>query len=122
MIVSIGKRLRGLGEHRGDDDLSGTWQGLEDGDVTMLAYFTLDRGLGGQRVDQVFDLPFTATVLLEGGPQQRQQQDDMGSHGLLSPGSGPGSWLTQYPEDLVGPHAADAIDLEKALDLGRPYP
>ena len=46
VVISIGKRPRGLGEHRGGYDSSHSWQGPEDLDVAvlaLLAFITLDR-------------------------------------------------------------------------------
>ena len=37
VVISFGKRPRGLGEHRGGNDSSHSWQGPEDLDVAVLA-------------------------------------------------------------------------------------
>ncbi len=37
VIISLGKKLRSFGEHRGGDDSSDSWQRQDDFDVAMLA-------------------------------------------------------------------------------------
>src|SRR6266566_4850071 len=37
VVISLGKKLRSFGEHRGGDDSSDPWQRQKDGDVAMLA-------------------------------------------------------------------------------------
>ena len=121
MIVSLGKGLRGLCEHRGDDDLSGAWQGLEDADVTMLAYFTLGRCLVREVLEEQLDLLVAVAVLLERDPQSRQQQSDMCAYGLLCArrrSRVPG--VAELRQHIVRVEASDAVAFRIALDLCRP--
>ena len=44
VVISLGKKLRSFGEHRGGDDSSDPWQRQKDFDVAMLAplFFSRD--------------------------------------------------------------------------------
>lgn len=52
MVISLSKRPRGLGEHRGGHDSSHSWQGPEDLDVAVLALLPLGAVDGRELIQQ----------------------------------------------------------------------
>jgi integron integrase len=123
LIVSVGQRPRGLGEHRGGDDSPHSRQGPEDGRVTVLSWNLLRTELLQQRFDPRGDF----RALLVQQPQPREQQGDVGTGGLHRPRSNVQRWGLQRRSDRRHRKASDAIDLDhrrhgfrrQALGVGR---
>src|SRR5262245_19578425 len=116
LVVSLGQRLRGLGEHRGGDDSSHSRQGPEDRRVTVLS----SQLLRAQLLQQRFDLGGDFRALLVQQPQAWEQQRDVGAGGLYRPRSHVQRWCLQRLSDRRHRQAPDAIDLEhRRHRLGR---
>jgi hypothetical protein len=89
MVISFGQRPRGLGEHRGGDDSSHSWQGPEELDVAVrawLAFIALD---GRELIQQGVAVRAAALALSVDQAQAWQQQSNMFSCGLDHTGCDP---------------------------------
>jgi hypothetical protein len=80
-VISLGQRLRGLGEHGGGDDSPHSRQGSEDSHVTGLSWNCLWAEVLQQRLDSARH----GRALLLQQAQARQQQGDMGMSRLYRP-------------------------------------
>src|ERR1700730_10906215 len=82
VVISFGKRPRGLGEHRGGYDSSHSWQGAEDLDVAVLALLAVVALDGRELIQQGVQARTAALALSVDQAQAGQQQGNMLSCGL----------------------------------------
>ena len=119
MVISLGKKLRSFGEHRGGDDSPDSWQRQEDFDVAMLAPFFLRRDSFVQGGLDGFGAEF---VLSHQQLHPRQQQSDVSGGGFRDAGGdGQRSGLELGP-DLIGRPFADAVLMKQSLDAATTQP
>ncbi len=119
VIISLGKKLRSFGEHRGGDDSSDPWQRQDDFDVAMLAPLFL---LGHSFVQCGLDGFGTEFEL---GHQQLhpwQQQGDVSAGGLCDTGGDEQRGRLELGTDLIGRPFADAVLTEQSFDAAAAQP
>ena len=108
LVVSLGQRPRGLGEHRGGDDSPHARQGSEDSHVTVLSWNLLLAEFLQQRLDPARD----GSALFLQQAQARQEQGDMRTGGLHRPRSNVQRGGLQRVADGLRRDTPDAVDLE----------
>src|SRR3984893_11467264 len=116
-VISFPQRLRGLGEHRGENDSADSWPGAKDRHVMLLT--DLPRWLF-LRAFRPGAKPFRGPVrlldLLIDQVQARREAADMGAGGLCRARRDEPRCLPQGLKHCRGIEATDAMVLEDARD------
>src|SRR6266498_2040842 len=119
VVISLGKKLRSFGEHRGGDDSSDPWQRQKDFDVAMLAPLFLRSdsflqcGLNG------FGAEFE---LSDQQLHPWQQESDVSAGGLRDAGGDGQRGCLELGTDLIDRPLADAVLMEQPLDAAAAQP
>src|SRR5213593_2203247 len=119
VVISLGKKLRSFGEHRGGDDSSDPWQRQKDDDVAMLAPLFFLSGFFVQCGLNSFGAEF------ELSHQQLhpwQQQSDVSAGGFRDAGGDRQRGRLELGTDLIGRPLADAVLTEQPLDAATTQP
>jgi hypothetical protein len=116
VVVSLGKRLRSLGEHRGADEFPQAWQGEEDLRVAML----VRAGIGvhfTKLLIEFSDIPLGLTNLLVSELDPGEQGADVLGGGLNATRSQVQGRLGQNGVKLSGGESSNPIRPEEFCEL-----
>jgi hypothetical protein len=109
VIRSVDQRLRSLGEHPGGDARPDPWHGADNSDVRMLALVSGGRHLRLKHLEQPLQLPLRLATLRRDQFHARQQDLEVGGHGVDHPRGGKHRGLLQHPADLCRGEPPDAV-------------
>jgi hypothetical protein len=101
LVISLGKRPRGLSEHRGGYDSSHSWQGPEDLDIAVLALLAIIALYCREFIQQGIQARAAALALSVDQAKPRQQQGNMLSCGFDDAGCDPQRGSTQRDKDIL---------------------
>jgi hypothetical protein len=116
LVISLGKRPRGLSEHRGGYDSSHSWQGPEDLDIAVLALLAIIALYCREFIQQGIQARAAALALSVDQAKPRQQQGNMLSCGFDDAGCDPQRGSTQRDKDILRVQATNAVLAQQPFD------
>src|SRR5579863_2414901 len=116
VVVSFHQGLTSLGQHRGGDNTSGSRQGSQDGHVTMLLFFSLDRFLSCQLLEHRFRARRQCGPLLRQQTQMRQEQQSMLAGGFHRSRHQRKTWRAKLLDNCGGAQPPHAMRTQQFFD------